>query len=307
MGKKTPAAPPPPPDPYAVAAAQGKAANQTAISQAIIGNANEISPYGNITYNQIGRQNVGGVDVPQFSRTTTLSPEQQALYNQQNQLSQGVNNLALGQVNRLTGHLDQPVNAGSLPQWAGNVVPENFSADRQRVEQAMFDRLNPQMQRAREAEENRLVNQGFQRGTEAYTGAMGDIGRAENDARLAITERGLGEQQGLFNMALSGGQFSNAQRQQALQEMLALRNQPINEITALMSGGQVSLPQAQQYQAPQVAPTNIADYMYNTAALQQQNYKTQEDYRKANLQGMYGLGSAALGGGGYFAGKKWGG
>ena len=42
----------------------------------------------------------------------------------------------------------------------------------QRVEQAMFQRLNPQLTLSREAEENQLVNQGFQRGTDAFRNAM---------------------------------------------------------------------------------------------------------------------------------------
>jgi hypothetical protein len=126
---------------------------------------------------------------------------------------------------------------------------------------------------------------------------MASHGRNVNDQRLAITERGLAEQQGLFGMDLSRAGFNNQNRSQALQEMLALRNQPINEISALMSGGQVSLPQAQAYNAPNIAGTNIGDYVYNSAALQNQQYKMQMDQYNAGMGGMYGLGQAAIMGG----------
>jgi hypothetical protein len=222
--------------------------------------------------------------IPRFSQTTTLSPEQQRLYDQQTQLGSSLNNLALSQTQRLADHLGRPIDASGLPS-----VANDFSADRQRVEQALFDRVNPQLERDRRALEDALVNQGFMRGTDAFANAMGDFNRQVNDQRLAITAQGLNEQQGLFNM-------QQGNRQRALNEMLAMRNQPINEISALMSGGQVSLPNAQAYQGGNVAASDVAGSIYNTAALQQKQYEQQMALHGQHVAGMYGLGKTALSG-----------
>jgi hypothetical protein len=152
------------------------------------------------------------------------------------------------------------------------------------------------MEQARSALENRLTNQGFQRGTEAFTNAMNQYGQQENDMRLAIAERGLAEQQGLYGMASDA---ASREMQRRLQE----RNQPINEITALMSGSQVSMPNAPGYNAPTIAGTGIGQNIYNTAALQQKQYEQQVSQYNQNLAGMYGLGQAAIGG----AARYWGG
>lgn len=304
MGKEAPKAPPPP-DPAKVASAQTGTNIQTAIANAALGNADVYGPTGSTKYNQIGTQTITGADgqvynVPRYSQTTTLSPEQQRLYDQQTELGSGLNTLAQSQVGRLTDVLGQPINTSGLPE-----VANDFSADRSRVEDALFQRLNPQLERDRNALENNLTNQGFQRGTEAFNTAMDQYGRQANDARLAVTGRGLQEQQGMFGM-------QQANRQRALQETLALRNQPINEITALMSGGQVSLPNAPGYNAPNVANTDYGGYAYNTAGLQNAQYNQQMQQYNQQLAGMYGLGSAALGAGGMFLGggmkmPKWGG
>ena len=300
MGKSTPAAPTPP-DPYKTAGAQTGANVNSAIASGVIGNVNQSGPQGTTKYDQTDTYTMTGPDgqtyqVPRYTQTTTLSPEQQQLYDQQTQLGSKMNTLASGQVDRLGSVLGQPVNANGLPE-----VANDFSADRAAVEKAMFDRLSPQMDRARAGLETTLVNQGFQRGSEAFKNEMDSAGRNENDARLAITGQGLQEQQGLFGM-------QQANRQRSLQEMLALRNQPINEISALMSGGQVSLPQAQQYNAPQIGAAPIGDYTYNSAALANQQWQTQQQAAAQKQAALYGA-LGGLGGAGLYgaAGGKLGG
>jgi hypothetical protein len=294
MGSSAPTAPTPP-DPYKVAGAQTGQNVQSAIANTYLGNVDQVGPYGATTYKQGGSYTMTGPDgqnyqVPRFTQTTTLAPEQQKLYDQQTRLGSDLNNLALSQTQRLADHLGRPIDASGLPPVGGD-----FSQDRQRVEQALFDRINPQLERDRASLENTLVNQGFQRGTEAFTNAMDQFNRQANDQRLAVTASGLREQQGLVGM-------EQANRQRSLQEMLALRNQPINEISALMGGGQVHLPGAQAYQGGNIAAADVAGNAYSTAALQQKQYEQQMAQHNQNLAGLYGLGQAALMGGM----KKWG-
>jgi hypothetical protein len=166
----------------------------------------------------------------------------------------------------------------------------------------MRQRLAGQNQQDYNALESRLTNQGFQRGTEAFTNAMSEYQRGINDQNLAITGRGLQEQQGMYGMASDASQ---REMQRRLQE----RNQPINEISALMSGSQVSMPNAPGYQPGQVAGTDVSGNVYNSAALANQQYQQQMAQQNAMMGGIAGLGSAGLFGGMKygFNPMKWGG
>jgi hypothetical protein len=295
MGSSAPQAPPPP-DPYRVAGAQTGQNVQSAIANSYLGNVDQVGPYGSTTYKQGGTYAMTGLDgqthqVPRFTQTTTLAPEQQKLYDQQTQLGSSLNNLALSQTQRLADHLGKPIDFSGLPN-----ISNDFSAERTRVEQALSDRLAPQNDRELEAERSRLTNMGFQQGTEAWRNAMDDYNRRINDQKLAITGQGLNEMQGLYGIA------SN-RRSQAMQEMLHARNLPINEIAALMGGGQVHLPGAQAYQGGNIAAADVAGNVYNTAALQQKQYEQRMAQHNQHLAGMYGLGQAAVGGGA----RLWGG
>lgn len=298
MAKKGSSSPPPAPDPYKTAGAQGQSNVQTGIANSVLGNPNVVGPSGSTTYSQSGEMQTitmpdgSTTQVPRYTQTTTLSPEQQQLYNLNTKTQQNIGQLGVDQSARLSELLGKPVDLSGL-----TIDPNSFSADRGRVEQAMFDRLNPQLDRDRASLENTLVNQGFQRGTEAFTNAMGDFGRQSNDARLAITARGLQEQQGMYGMASSAAQ-------QEMQRRLQERNQPINEITALMSGSQVSMPNAPGYNPGSVAGTDVSGNVYNSAALQQKQWEAQEKQRQAQMAGMYGLAGTAAQGAMWFSDRR---
>jgi hypothetical protein len=104
-----------------------------------------------------------------------------------------------------------------------------------------------------------------------------------------------------FNQAQAQAAFQNAQRQAALQEQLALRAQPLNEIAAIMGGAQVQMPQFQGYTGAAVEAAPIFGATQAAGQFAQQNYANQVAQRNAQM-GMYGqLGGAlgsAIGGGG---------
>lgn len=288
--------PPPAPDPYKAAGAQTGQNVQSAIASTMLGNVDQVGPQGSTTYRQGDSFALTGPDgqvyqIPRFIQETRLAPEQQRLYDQQAQLGTRLNDAALRRAETLANDGGPPLDASSLPG-----VDADFGAARTRVEQAMFDRLNPQLDRDRNALENRLVNEGFQRGTEGFNAGMDQFNRQLSDQRLAITAQGLNEQRTLNDM-------QQGNRQRALQEMLALRNQPISEITALMGGGQAQLPTPQAFRGDDVPAADIAGSIYNTAGLQQKQYEQQLNRYNQGLAGLYGLGQAAVLGGL----KKWGG
>lgn len=274
---KAPAAP----DPATVAAAQTASNVNTGVSNSYLGNANERSTLGNVDYKITGHHTVGGQDVPTFTKTTTLSPTQQRLYDQQNNIGFQENGIATKELGQLNDSLSKPLNYDGLPQ-----AP---AYDRGHYEDALNARLEPQLQRDRAALENQLANQGVRSGSEAYREAIALSDRGRNDART--------------NSVLSAGGYADQEQAQgyqardhAIQERTALRSQPINEISTLMNGGQVTMPQFSQYRGGNVAETDTAGITQQGFQNQMGIYNQKNANRNAMFGGIAGLAGSVLGG-----------
>jgi len=113
LGKDSPA-PPPAPDPAAVAAAQTTGNVQTAIANSLMNRVNQVTPYGNLTYTQNGTTDVGGNQVPSYTATQTLNPDQQAAVTSQQQLTKGLYGLGNDQLGRIADTLSKPLNYDGL-------------------------------------------------------------------------------------------------------------------------------------------------------------------------------------------------
>lgn len=267
----------------------------------------------------------------QWTQTVTLSPEQQRLYDQSMQAQGELGRIANAQLGRIGETLSQPLDFSGLPGLRSDLNLESvnlldsyagaddFSADRQRVEEAIMSRLDPGLRQDESRLRNRLINAGIRPGTAAWDSEYARLSRAENDARTGAILAGGQEQSRLVGLArdaamftnesrlagtgfnnqaqLSGANQQNAARAQALQELLAQRAQPINEISALLSGGQVTNPAAQFSQMPGV---NVGGVDY--AGLVGQNYQGQvaasnaaAQQQNAMMGGLFGLGGSLLG------------
>ena len=97
-----------------------------------------------------------------------------------------------------------------------------------------------------------------------------------------------------FQQQLAAAQFGNAAQQQNLQQQMQIRNIPINEITALMSGSQIANPQFQAYQGQVAQPGDIQAATGQQAAWNQNIYNQQVASRNALMGSLFGLGSAGL-------------
>lgn len=239
------------PDPAKTAAAQTESNKATAVTQYGLNATNQYTPYGNLTYSQNGTWSDG---TPRFTATTSLSPEQQKLYQQQTQLGSKLNNLAIGQTDRLAGVLSQPIDLSN-------------DATEARLSELGRARLDPLVAQRKQSTETELINKGVRPGTEAWDRAMSAVDQQTNDAynQLFLTGRG-----------------------QAVQEALAERNQPINEVSALMSGGQVQAPNFVNTPTPGVNGTDVAGITNNAYQQDMQAYQSK-------MSGLLGLGTA-LGG-----------
>lgn len=245
---------PKPPDP--IKTEQGQTATNigTAIANQVGSQTNQVTPDGSLTYSQTGTYAytdplTGDVyDIPQWTATQTLSPQQQQIADRTGQTEINLAQLAQDQSGRLNSLLSAPVEIGN-----------------EAVESRLFElgraRLDPLMADRRDQMNTELVNRGIGAGSEAYDREMRRLMEGENDA---------------YNSLLLSG------RGQAVQEQLAERNQPINEITALLSGSQVSQPNFLPTPGMN-APTT--DY----AGLVQNNYAQQVAAANANNNRMGGL------------------
>jgi hypothetical protein len=147
-------------------------------------------------------------------------------------------------------------------------------------------------------------------------GQQMDVQAARN-AALAQNQNIAAQQQQManaaqlqqYNQALQNAQFGNTALQQSLQQQLALRNQPINEIAALMSGVQVNMPQFQGYQGANVAAAPVFAGTQAAGDFAQRNYANQTAAYNAKMGLLGDLGGAfgQAAGGGFFGnpfGKK---
>ena len=270
MGKpKTPKQP----DMVGAAKAQGDANVEAARLSGKMSNPNVINPYGSqtVTYKD---------DVPTV--TQTLSPEQQALFDQQNRLSQGLGSLAEGHLGNVASAIGSPYDASKLPPQA---VAGQQGWDN--AYNAIMQRNQPLMDRQRSQLETQLSNQGLFRGSEGWQNAMKDQSMRENDFSLGAQREATAQQQAQFGMDTQA-------RQNALSQDAFLRSMPLNELNALRSGLQVNVPQFQGFQGQNVQAAPMMQETQQNYQNALQNYGLQSANYNNMMSGLFGLGGASM-------------
>lgn len=307
---------PKPPDPMQTATAQQGMNRNTAITQQLLNQTNQVTPYGNLTYSQSGSnfvadpqgstyyrnaageyrtsrpttmgagtttkqpiyretnngrrivgykdvttgggqqtaegwEEVKGVYTPQFTATTTLTPEQLALKAQTDAASLNLGKLANQQSASLFGLLSKPFKYGKseLEDFTYNLGKK---------------RLDPRFAAEQDQMRTQLINSGIRPGTPAYDQAVTQMTQGKNDA---YNQLALGANDQAFNQALT--QYNN----------------PINVISGLMGGSQVQQPTFQS--TPQSSVAGV-DY----TGLVKDNYNAKLQSSQAAMGGLFGLLSA---------------
>lgn len=224
--------------------------------------------------------------------TRTFSPEQQALYDQQTEISKKLGLLGLGGLDWLQETVDKPLDLSGVTDFAS--APAANEATRKAVTDAILARQQPGVERKQDELRTQLITRGFRPGTEAWNREWQRLGAQENDMRLAADVAGGQEMQRLYGMALQGAQFQNTSRGQQIQEALLKRRLPLEELNALRTGAMPQLPQFQNYQGSTVAPAPVfgaAQAQYGASA---DAYNAQAAQSGNFMSGLFGLGSAAL-------------
>jgi hypothetical protein len=113
--------PPTPVDPSVTIGAQTQANAETARLQANINNVNTIGPDGKVIYEQTSPD--------RWTQTTTLSPDQQKIYDASTKAQQGALGVANDQVGRVASALGQEFNYDGLPALQSTLSRGNITGD----------------------------------------------------------------------------------------------------------------------------------------------------------------------------------
>lgn len=246
------------PDPTATAAAQTASNKATAQTQYELGATNQITPQGTSSYQQIGTWADG---TPRFQQTTALSAPEQSIYDTGTQTRQNLADIGSSQSAKIGQLLNTPFNVDSATSDKIQGIQNEF--------------LDPQWSRQQDQLNTQLFNQGVRPGSDAYTQAMKDFS----------TNRQRAYDQSYLDSYNTGQQAALTQRQE-----------PLNEISALLSGSQVSQPTFANTPSPGVAPTDVIGAVGQSLGQQNVGYQGQLATNMGINSGLFGLGSAALGG-----------
>lgn len=123
----------------------------------------------------------------------------------------------------------------------------DFSEDRRRVEDAIFSRVDPMMERDREALRTQLVNQGIGVGSEAYDREMARFGEGVTDARMQTILAGGQEQSRMVGLEAARAAFENAAQNQNYTQLMGRAD--LNNQASMMDFSQAAARAAYELQA----------------------------------------------------------
>lgn len=231
------------PDPYDTAQAQMSANIGTAAANMSMNTINQNGPWGSIGYEQTGTVTIQGpdgkpIEVPRYTQTTTLSPEQQALYDRGTAAQGNIASLAQQMSGSLGNTLSKPMDTSGLPDLQSNfgsgynakfntkfngdlglqtnlglqttyAGADDFSADRDAYTNALLAR-GAGDRASQEADlRTTLANKGIREGTAAWDSEMERLARQNTDERYAAYLAGGQEQARMVEMARNAAAFGN--------------------------------------------------------------------------------------------------
>lgn len=196
--------------------------------------------------------------IPRYRSTVKLSPQEQAILDQNTAARTNLAGLASERSAFLKDYL---ANSGA--------VTDQIDA---KLNDLASKRLDPMLAQRKSDLETQLSQQGIKLGSAAWDRAMADNLQGENDARNQLILNG---------------------RSQALSEV----NAPINQITALLSGSQVNNPNVSPMQPQGMPTTDNAGLIMQNYNQKLQNWQQQQAQKQSLMGGLFGLGAGALSGG----------
>ena len=245
------------PDYAGAAAATAEGNKAAALTTGALNRPTQITPTGSQTWSLKEGADPNNPQPGDWIATTSYSPEQQKLYEGQTSAQQGLVDTANIGVGGLAG-LGVGQGLGEVaPSFTGDVskTADQFSADRQAIADAMYANqtkyLGDQFARDDESLRSQLLSRGLAEGSAGYENALRDQQRTQNDA-YGTAANNATTQSAQMQKLMQEALLDSATAQQSLYTQglagaATEQNQPLNQILALMGGGQVSDPKLQGY------------------------------------------------------------
>ena len=284
----------------ATATAEGNKA--AALTAGALNRPTQITPTGSQTWSLKEGADPNNPQPGDWIATTSYSPEQQKLYEGQTSAQQGLVNTANVGVGGLAGLGVGQGLGNTTPSFTGDVskTADQFSADRQAISDALYANqtkyLGDQFARDDERLRSQLLSRGLAEGSAAYDNALRDQQRTQNDA-YGTAANNATSQSAQMQKLMQDALLNSASTQQnlylqGLSGAATEQNQPLNQILALMGGGQVSQPNLQgygqygQYQGADMLGAAQSRYNSGLAGAQFNN--------QVNAQNMQDIGQMAM-------------
>jgi hypothetical protein len=289
------------PNSYQQASADQQAQTSSAYASSILNNPDESSNYGSVNYNVDHWEQVPGADgkmqyVPRYTRTTKFSPDEQRIAGYDTATRGNLGRTAVQQSAKIGDYLNHGLDTKDWQPWeAGHDF--NESTDRPAIEQAMLGRYRDQAGKQNAAQDVQLSLRGMNPGSQGYSDVSDARNRSDVDAQQQAYLASGNEARQNYATAASHWDQKNQLRQAQEQSSYAQRNQPINEIMALMGGSQVNMPNFAPFSRQGIASSSPGQYA-------NQNYQNQLQMANATNQGLFSLGGSVLGGIGQAGGFK---
>jgi len=249
-------------DPNTTAANQQTLNTQAGIQSQRGSMVNQVTPTGSLSYQQTGTASDG---TPLYTATTSLSPEQQQLYN----ILTGTKNTAGTQASSLLSG----ANYGSTSP--SDVIGNATSGLVKEAMDKQVSYLSPYFTQQKDQLDTQLRNQGFAPGQPGYDNAM----------------RGLLNSQG---NTVTG--FESQIEPQMFQQAAATYQMPAQMAMSLGQFGSPTAPTFQNTPSLSVQPANLIGATANAQAAQQKTYEDKLAQNNAMMSGLFGIPTAIMGG-----------
>lgn len=189
------------------------------------------TPWGNQTWGSRATTDPAtGQAVTDWTQNINLTPASQAALTDQQTIDAGRSSAAKGLLGQVADATKTPFDWNNLPQPPGNLGDAQNGAFSK-----MAAELQPGRDQANTDLENKLANMGLPRNSEAW-----------NRAKMQLQGQWTQEDKGLLSQSLAEGRADVGTQQnlrtQAIAEEAQKRGMSLNELNALLTGQQVSMP-----------------------------------------------------------------
>jgi len=188
-----------------------------------------------------------GQPVTSWQTDINLTPEQQSALDAQMRIGAGKSAGAETLVGQAVQNFQTPMNWNAIPGRAAALRPQDYASEQQRAYGIMSQMLQPGRQQEQAALETKLANMGLPRGSQAWEREMASMRDRFSQQDKSMMAQALAEGRlnvgGQFGMQQQAAEFAEKQRQAAIGEEAQRRGMTLNELNALLTGSQVSMPQ----------------------------------------------------------------